>query len=206
MELWGHYRPPEFSWHPQYVICMPRDFYHCSINCSLFCVLGPMRGKALLTTEPENEILILRLQKTQLQHKMQIGRAQDVIHVCVCASKHAAWCMWAYSVHVFAEMAPGCMWMVLVPWRLFIFHGYTSLEMLWFMSCKGTMELTGSFERKLKWSSDNSTVKVHHLFLLPLWRLCFRQRLFCSRIMQKLPNRFPWRLAEGCTTGQGGTH
>ena len=61
-----------------------------------------MRGKALLTTEPENEILILRLQKTQLLHKMQIGRVQDVIHVCVCASKHAA------LVHVSVQCARVC--------------------------------------------------------------------------------------------------
>lgn len=30
----SHYRPPEFSWHPQYVICMPRD--RGSTNWPLF--------------------------------------------------------------------------------------------------------------------------------------------------------------------------
>lgn len=47
MELWGHYRPPEFSWHPQYVICKPRDFYRCNINCSLL-YSSTVKGKNCL--------------------------------------------------------------------------------------------------------------------------------------------------------------
>lgn len=137
MEQWGHYRPPEFSWRPQYVICMPRDLYQGNINWALFCVPTDEVGRTLLTQKPEKKFSIFRLACFYMFSKH--NKSWNKTHaLCVeCDTFCVFWINLHLSlkehtrIQVSAEIVLGNEFMITANWCLgssfeFIFLGYRS--------------------------------------------------------------------------------
>lgn len=156
MELWGHYRPPEFSWHPQYVICMPRDFCRSSINWPLFCVrTDDMRWSSLKqpTWGWESSVCMFS-SHNECKYKIQTG----CMGYDVSPARRAAGGVHT-STQVCAQMALGTMWAngncTLASGRQLkkaccsssvICGNVWSPKTLWFMPRGSDMKLTSNFK------------------------------------------------------------